>query len=507
MQRQPLPYHPLLLAFALTLHFALTANVDGRSAVRALVVAPSLALVVTGLLWLVTRNRHLAGVGANVLLASLLIPGAVVLLAALVDHSEPWFLIGWLLLVAATLALSLRLALRLTRGWTWPGTTARLNRLAAFVLTVVVVSGVAGGSFSSLLAGFGQQPAAVVRDRDNPDVVLVLLDGYPRADTLARLFDFDNAAFLADLERRGFSVASRSRSNYLGTQMTLISMLHMRHLTELPGYLEVSRRAVNEGRRVSELINDGPVLDEFRDEGYETISFASGIERVTLRAVDRFVDSGTLNEFEYHLLRTTLLGDILSQVDPAFMARQHHERVTHSFDELQRIATTDVGGRLMLGHILSPHMPAVFNRDGSLREARFSGSFFADRPIGHDGTMAEYLAAYTNQLAYINDRLLRLVDDVVEHNPEAIVVVFSDHGSQSHFDWEDADTDLDERFSNLFAARTPGAEGLFTDAQTPINVFPSILNAYFGHALPTHEDATYSGILELAEVPNPDARD
>ena len=54
-----------------------------------------------------------------------------------------------------------------------------------------------------------------------PDIYVILLDGYPRADTLARLFDFDNGPFLAALEAKGFDVSAGSSSNYMYTELTL----------------------------------------------------------------------------------------------------------------------------------------------------------------------------------------------------------------------------------------------------------------------------------------------
>ena len=57
---------------------------------------------------------------------------------------------------------------------------------------------------------------------NSPNIYILLLDGYPRADTLAERYDFDNRPFLEELRDRGFDVAERSRTNYMFTQLVLL---------------------------------------------------------------------------------------------------------------------------------------------------------------------------------------------------------------------------------------------------------------------------------------------
>jgi hypothetical protein len=47
-----------------------------------------------------------------------------------------------------------------------------------------------------------------------PDILLLVLDGYARDDTLASLYDFDNDAILGELRSRGFEVGYEATANY-----------------------------------------------------------------------------------------------------------------------------------------------------------------------------------------------------------------------------------------------------------------------------------------------------
>jgi hypothetical protein len=151
-------------------------------------------------------------------------------------------------------------------------------------------------------------------------------------------------------------------------------------------------------------------------------------------------------------------------------------------------------------------MPAVLERDGSLSPVPYTDEFFFDSRANLGTSIEAFVAAYTDQLLALNERVIAMLDTVVAENPEAAVILFSDHGSAAHFETQDIDSDLDERFSSLFAARTPGHDDVFTESQTPVNVFPRLFNAYFGTDLPLQADATYFGVttltlVELADAP------
>ena len=191
--------------------------------------------------------------------------------------------------------------------------------------------------------------------------------------------------------------------------------------------------------------------------------------------------------------------------DPSFMARQHRERVLDGISRVDWLARQPAGGRFIFAHIISPHMPAIFHRDGSFRPVRYIDSFFQDAAEDLGISVEELISTYRDQVLALNDLVIGMVDTIVRENPEATVIILSDHGSAAHFDPEDNGSDLDERFSTLFAARTPGHRGVFTDGQTTVNVFPRLFNAYFDTNLPLQTDDTYAGVRTLVRVENPDA--
>src|SRR5207302_4627748 len=68
-----------------------------------------------------------------------------------------------------------------------------------------------------------------------PDIIYVILDGYGREDEVKQYMRFDNHRFIQELESRGFYVASKARSNYCQTELSLSSSLNMNFVSNLVG--------------------------------------------------------------------------------------------------------------------------------------------------------------------------------------------------------------------------------------------------------------------------------
>jgi hypothetical protein len=55
---------------------------------------------------------------------------------------------------------------------------------------------------------------------------------------------------------------------------------------------------------------------------------------------------------------------------------------------------------------------------------------------------------------------------------------------------------MDERFSNFYAAMTPGAPGLFGNHPTPVNTFPVLFDHYFGADIALQPDDRFASVVE-----------
>ena len=338
---------------------------------------------------------------------------------------------------------------------------------ASMLLVVAIGRGVADGAFGLPTMAAKAELGEVGEGRD---IIVVMLDGYPRSDTLAAGFDFDNRAFLEELEARGLEVADRSRSNYSLTGLTLASMFQMRHIPDIPSLAHETR--LKEGYRALTRLLSAPLptLETLRQHGYETVAIPSIVNEFKLRTSDRDLDTGQMVQLETVLLGRTLLAQIVNWIAPNLLYDQQRNR---SMDAIAALEATATDGRqqFVFAHVMLPHAPFVFGPNGeplSQPECLPVCSIF-EPPADHD----EWLRLYRDQVIFVNERLLEMIDSMRSGGADPVIVLMSDHGSRA-FQAENPE----EMLLNFFAASTPGAPGLFPDDATPINLFPRLFGAY-----------------------------
>jgi len=417
---------------------------------------------------LVARDRHIGAAIAGIAVA-LAATGISMLLLLLVVGGVGWQLTAFLMRRPRAL---MRPGVRVTRT---------LNVLSGAWVLVAVGFAVRG----MLPVGYDVTPVvtAVTVDPDvtigRPNVYVILLDAYARSDTLAQ-FGFDNEAFLGSLENRGFDVYRDSTSDYTMTILTVPSMLQMEYIHDFS--VLIPPEPPEQDRVVWEHTNDSAAISNFRKLGYEVYSTAAHSAPAELRNVDQYLDHGYVNEFEGYLLQGASEVDVLlSIVDRNWLPEQHRSHVLSNFADLDQLAAQPQGRpRFVWAHIMSPHAPLVFHADGSLFPPPSCFPLACNLGAGDVPTLGlkEFVRRYTEEVAYLNTRVSRLVDGILAHDPGSVIVLLSDHGSR----YDPADPD--EEFHNFFAAYTPGHPRLYETVATPVNTFRLIFGAYFGANAP-----------------------
>jgi hypothetical protein len=461
---------------------------------RVLGIALGVAVLLLGIGWLLARDAAGGGLPVSAVILLLISPGLGRLL------------VGLLLIVVVIAAILL--ARRLTgRPRDTEDLTAGLNVLTLVILVLTCIHGVGNGSVpvataDLLTAGGRMNPSADAGKL--PDIHIVLLDAYPRADTLERLFGYDNSPFLAALEERGFTVAPLAHSHYMYTDLTLTAMFHGRHIVDIPELASLVGEE-HQPARLRSALNDAPMLRLFQERGYSLIANAPVGEGIALRrAADRFLPASGLNEYERYMLGSTVIGSVMTALDPA---RPQELWKPWLFDGLSSISSaaaleTD-GPKLVFTHVPAPHLPVVVDADGNPADPAFAGDFAPPAGAEDPG----FRAAYLGQLEYLNGQILRQVD-AAPIDDDAIVVLLSDHGSESKLDWFNPDnSDLLERFSIFFAARTPSYPA-FPEDISPTNLLPILADELLSSDIPTAADRFFASqghwvLRTLAEIGDP----
>ncbi len=187
-----------------------------------------------------------------------------------------------------------------------------------------------------------------------PDVYYFVLDGYARSDFIKLRLNYDNTAFIEELEKRDFFVAGCSRANYNNTIIALTSTLNMQYFSSLE---ELARSQGLSRSQVWRYLKPNLTLAAFESLGYQSIAFDTGYYWSTLEDVDLFLqpwadpgDPPYLSPFEFLLLKSTPLaalydrpGELVSTAldDVTFPHAYHVAQQEFILDQVPSIAEND----------------------------------------------------------------------------------------------------------------------------------------------------------------------
>jgi hypothetical protein len=446
-------------------------------------------------------------------------------------------------------ALALVVARLLTGSWVWAALWSSLfvvftlreavpaGVLAAFLIWWFVIAGIrrfsgrpmpsqglartvarASGIYSlaflvvagaSAVAAATSRPGATIPQYSSsgtggPNVYVLLLDAYPRADTLSETFGIDNAPLLEGLTQLGFDVAGEARSNYNKTWLAMASLLNGRYVEDLLPEEGIPPDDASQIRWLRPLVNDAAFIELARERGYTIRSIPPPITSAALTSADDYIDRGHLNEFEATLLWSSPWALLLrDQVAPLFIT-SHEQTITDALRTTVDLASSPEGPQFVLSHIHSPHPPFALHDPASQAlepmdcfpaECSLWQSTIGELTISLD----EYREALRVHLAALNAAILASTEAIVAADPEAVVILISDHGLRYSLE------DTDEHFKSFLAARTPGHDDLFATDESPVNVLRRVASAYWGADLePLRYRAWWSDwafTLRLTEIP------
>ncbi len=325
-----------------------------------------------------------------------------------------------------------------------------------------------------------------------PDIYYIILDAYGRADVLQEMFGFDNTPFLESLQARGFYIAQCSQSNYGQTMLSLTSALNLDYLDALTSELTPEEDTRAPLRALGQYNQARKFL---ASQGYNIVSFATNFPVSEWTDASYFLSPipQGMNDFELMLAQTTAWRAPMDMVDEPperASAEWYRRRTLSALEQMETIVPEIPGPKFVFTHLVIPHHPFVFGPNGEELN-----SIEASVP-----RFEEYRVKYPDQVTYINQRILAIVDLILQGSPNPpVIVIQGDHGP--------APFDVIERRMKILNVYYLGdnADGLYPTI-TPVNTFRLIFNRYFGQKYPMLGDrslySAYDVPYNYEEIPN-----
>ena len=264
---------------------------------------------------------------------------------------------------------------------------------------------------------------------DLPDLYVIALDGYPRADVLRDAFQFDNGPYIKALAAQGINVADSVETMDTEPVQALAACFNLAPVdTWLPDSLPDSARA----HYIQRALDEGRLLPALRESGYESIGFDSGIEALRPSSqFDRTLKPITvLSEFERILFDRTIAARALQWYfyvryrNPVYWQFEPTRRyVEFAFDRLPRLSSqTSEQPRFVFAYVPVPEPPFLFREDGGRAYPYAIGPLDTAR-LFFDPQIHQ--RAFLDQLDYLNRRVVNAVREIqtTKKRPTQIVIL------------------------------------------------------------------------------------
>ncbi|MCB0733140.1 MAG: hypothetical protein KDC76_01070 [Bacteroidetes bacterium] len=335
-------------------------------------------------------------------------------------------------------------------------------------------------------------PLAEVR----PTIYYLIMDAYTRSDILQEYFDFDNSEFLNFLRDEGFYVADSAISNYGQTVLSIPSSMNMQYMDSV-----ISVLGEKNGDRwpMFKVLNNSKVLKMLKRQQYKSMAFdASMFEVVYLSKADEFHETaGTkLSLFHNLLINSTAIRAFNRRKNINTLSQEdfHRKKILEAFNMMEKIPQKKQP-YYVHGHVLAPHQPFLFLKDGSPRDMGPDYGYNIWSPMVPGQHKGWYIDGYTQQLQFVNSKLIHLIKKIKSDSKRPYVIIIQgDHGTASELRNHEGfkNNDFRERFSilNAYYFHDQDYSKLYPGI-SPVNSFKVVMNKYFGTKYQLEEDRAY----------------
>ena len=284
-----------------------------------------------------------------------------------------------------------------------------------------------------------------------PSIIWIQPDEYPSFDALQSIASFDNSNFINSLLDMGFEIKD-VRSNYDSTVYSMGTIMNMDYLTNIDKYYSMDTE-----------ISNSRLIKLLKSNNYE-LTHLNGAGSYHIEKFDNHLCETNIILRHSEFFKTSMLDFILVVSRPLhteFMS-SHIDNVECFFKELKQLKNVDSKQEFVLAHVLLPHNPYLTkDKFGSLQNL----NIFQKSPEGLVGNVK-----------LINEKLLGILPEIIQNNPNTIILIMSDHGFRYSVDKEyQKATEFQKfRFENFLAVYLPN-DFKMEDISSNVNIFRSML--------------------------------
>ncbi len=295
--------------------------------------------------------------------------------------------------------------------------------------------------------------APVAANENLPNIYMFIFDEYSGYETLPLFTGYDNQDFYDQLNQLGFNTTKHSR-NYTIWSIVEITNLLNRSVNSL-NYTETEKDQMLQNPYLFSLLRSlGYDINLINDQGYISTPETYFRYQYTPQGVLSLEESLLtllIDKSAYYPLRSASSLTRIVEINELFSVSKESSKLQES-------------NLFTIAYMMFPHSPWVFDE-------------FGNETDPNDRVNWENPNIYLGQLKYANKLILELVEEILENDPEATIILLSDHAYRQPRqlrdvlgqDVEDYDTKL-YYMRNIFGAVYTAGEPLNIEGYSGINI-------------------------------------
>ncbi len=263
-----------------------------------------------------------------------------------------------------------------------------------------------------------QQDGPVAGTMGRPNVYLFIFDEYANFTQMEQYYHYDNAPLREFLEKYNFNISLTSHNENIWTTTVVTNLLNLEYTVDadtLDSEKEVIRK-------------NGNLFKLMRDYGYkvqtiETGNFISntsihggveGKQGALTAGGEDLVDLAVGRTIAYPLYQQIVKSASNNLASVASLA------VANYMASEEMIPASDT---LTVGYVNLPHAPFLFDENGGAVPITMSANWRDDR-------------YYLGQYVYTTKLMMNILENVLIHDRDAVILLMSDHGARASTDSE-----------------------------------------------------------------------
>lgn len=251
-----------------------------------------------------------------------------------------------------------------------------------------------------------RQEAVASATADSPNVYLLIFDEYAGFKQIKEYYGYDNAVLQDYLKKNNFTISYNSRNESILTTTILTNLLNLDYVVDDANDIKEKETRRKQGKLFSLMREHGYTVRVVEDGDF------MGQESPTRNQNAASSMTATGEDLAYLCYQKTLIYSFYR-----LNTSEALDNVLKLSDYLSAEENIPTSPTFTLGYLIFPHAPFITDENGNAIPSNQYMNWNDNR-------------YYLGQYKYATNLMMQIIDNILENDPDSIILLQSDHGAR-----------------------------------------------------------------------------